>query len=80
MYKKTLILYFLFPALLLSCGVKNGYMVGEYGKQPLAGQTISGADTSSKAMSGLLWQKDSLRITLNQGRHLRAALAKKDTL
>lgn len=66
--------------LLLSCGVKNGYMVGEYGRQPLAGQTISGADTSSKAMLGLLWQKDSLRITLNQGRHLRAALAKKDTL
>ena len=58
--------------LLLSCGVKNGYMVGEYGKQPLAGQTINGADTSSKAMLGLLWQKDSLRITLNQGRHLRA--------
>ena len=78
--EKNLLLYLLFPALLLSCGVKNGYMVGEYGRQPLTGQTISGADTSSKAMLGLLWQKDSLRITLNQGRHLRAALAKKDTL
>ena len=65
---------------LLSCGVKKDYMVGEYGRQPLAGQTINGADTSDKAMLGLLWHKDSLRITLNQGRHLRAALAKKDTL
>ena len=71
--------------LLFGCGVKKGYVVGDYGKQPLCGEVvgpIESADSSldERAMLGLWWQKDSMQITLNHGRRLKAARAKGDTL
>lgn len=71
--------------LLSDCGVKKGYVVGDYGKQPLYGEvvgTIESADSSlaGRATLGLWWQRDSLQITLNQGRRLKAARVKGDTL
>ena len=70
--------------LLVSCGVKNGYVVGEYGKYPLRGEIIAAETNDSsqtvKGTMGLLWQGDSLRITLNQGRQLLRAKTGKDTL
>ena len=71
-------------ALLWACGVKNGYVVGEYGKYPLSGEIIAAETNDSshtvKGTMGLLWQGDSLRITLNQGRQLLRAKTGKDTL
>ncbi|MBO5618903.1 MAG: hypothetical protein J5902_02845 [Paludibacteraceae bacterium] len=70
--------------LLVSCGVKNGYVVGEYGKYPLSGEIIAAKANDSvqavKGTMGMLWQGDSLRITLNQGRQLLRAKTGKDTL
>ena len=67
-----------------ACGVKNGYVVGEYGKYPLSGEIIAAETNDSvqavKGTMGLLWQGDTLRITLNQGRQLLRAKTGKDTL
>ncbi|MBQ9296642.1 MAG: hypothetical protein IJ204_05545 [Paludibacteraceae bacterium] len=67
-----------------ACGVKNGYVVGEYGKYPLSGEIIAAETNDSvqavKGTMSLLWQGDSLRITLNQGRQLLRAKTGKDTL
>lgn len=75
---------FLLFAFLPACGVKNGYVVGEYGKEPLNGAIIAAkANDSSQPVKGtmsLLWQGDSLQITLNQGRQLLRACSTKDTL
>ena len=67
-----------------ACGVKNGYVIGEYGKYPLSGEIIA-AETNDSVQAvkdniGLLWQNDSLQITLNQGRQLLRAKTGKDTL
>lgn len=77
---KKLLLYLAILSFLVSCGVKNGYVTGKYGKQPLTGQTISEIDTVNKPLLGLLWQTDTLRITLNQGLQLLRARSTKDTL
>ena len=78
------IIAFGLSALLWACGVKNGYITGEYGKYPLSGEIIAAkANESSQIVKGnigLLWQGDSLRITLNQGRQLLRAKTDKDTL
>ena len=67
-----------------ACGVKNGYVTGEYGKYPLSGEIIAAETNDSvqavKGTMSLLWQGDSLRITLNQGRQLLRAKTGKDTL
>ncbi len=69
---------------LLSCGVKNGYITGEYGKYPLSGEIVATQTNDSvqavKGTMGLLWQADTLRVTLNQGRQLLRARSTKDTL
>ena len=76
----------LFPASLLlsACGVKNGYVTGKYGTQPLNGEVFTTQANESaqpvKGTMGLLWQADTLRITLNQGRKLLRARSTKDTL
>ena len=78
------IIAFGLSALLWACGVKNGYVTGEYGKYPLSGEVIAAETNDSsktvKGTMGLLWQGDSLRITLNQGRQLLRAKTGKDTL
>ena len=69
---------------LSACGVKSGYVTGKYGTQPLSGEIIDAeANDSSQIVKGnigLLWQGDTLRVTLNQGRQLLRAKADKDTL
>jgi len=80
MKKRIAILPIVVLLCIASCGVKNGYVTGQYGKHPLNGHTISEADTANKPTLGLFWQADSLRITLNQGRQLLRARSTKDTL
>ena len=69
---------------LSACGVKSGYVTGKYGTRPLSGEIIDAeANDSSQIVKGnigLLWQGDTLRITLNQGRQLLRARSTKDTL
>ena len=71
-------------AFLSACSVKNGYVTGKYGTQPLSGEIIAAeANDSSQTLKGtmsLLWHADTLHITLNQGRQLLRAKADKDTL
>lgn len=84
MKKHIYILLLALVFLLLSCGVKNGYVTGKYGTQPLNGEVFTTHANESaqpvKGTMGLLWQADTLRITLNQGRQLLRARSTKDTL
>ena len=83
-YFNILSLVFVVALSFSACGVKNGYVTGKYGTQPLSGEIVAtqANDFSPivKGNIGLLWQGDSLRITLNQGRQLLRAKADKDTL
>ena len=83
-YFNILRLVFALALFLSACGVKNGYVIGEYGKYPLSGEIIAAETNDSvqavKGNIGLLWQNDSLHVTLNQGRQLLRAKTRKDTL
>ena len=82
---KKIIYIVMLSVLLSACGVKKGYVVGDYGKQPLCGEVVGPIESADSSLAGrstlgLWWQRDSLQITLSQGRRLKAARTKGDTL
>jgi len=81
MKKRIAILPIVALLCIVSCGVKKNAGIAE--KQDLLqiqGHVISQDMYADKPILGLLWQNDSLQITVNQGRQLQGYRASADTM